>query len=305
VIIGVDPHPGSHTAVAMSDQDGVFDTVSVSSGEGGHRELREWARRFPRREWAIEGSGNPYIRGFAQDLVSSGEIVYNIPPAFTSLYRSRQRQGKDDEIDAARVAYALRANRKKLHPLDTSQMQHALKELTRSYLKLKGQLTANRMALREAESSQVRAAYTEVIESLQIALAELKRALAKHIRCVARGLLEPVGYGPITAAVILAEVGSIARFPSRDNLASYAGSASIPWSSGSQTSVRVNPGGNRRLNWAIHMIVRTRLRIDPKTQAYRDRKLSEGKTTREVYRLIKTYVAREIYRLMKEQVPMM
>lgn len=299
VTIGVDPHPASHTAGALSDREGLLDTICVSNGEEGHRELTKWARRYPHREWAVEGAGNPYIRSFVRELVAAGEVVYNIPPAMTSLYRSRYRQGKNDEIDAARAAHALRANRRKLYPIDVGQTQSMLKELTRSYRKLKGQLTSNRMALRSADLPQVRAAYIAVIASLQDALAELKKAIARHMRHVAPDLLQPAGFGPITAAVILAEVGSIARFPTRDHLAAYSGSAPIPWSSGAHTSVRVNPGGNRHLNWALHMIVKTRLRIDPNTQAYKERKLAEGKTTREIYRLLKTYVAREIYRLMK------
>lgn len=304
VIIGVDPHPDSHTAVAMSDREGFLDTISVGSGKAGERELVEWSRRFPKREWAIEGAGNPYIRGFVEELVPTGEVVYNIPPAMTSLYRSRYSQGKDDEIDATRVVYALRANRKKLHPIHIEQMQPMLKELTRSYRKLKKQLTSDRMAIKSADSPQVRAAYTAVIASLEESLAKLEKAIAKYMRRHAPFLLQPFGYGPITAAVILAEVGSIARFPTRDHLASYSGSAPIPWSSGAHTSVRVNPGGNRQLNWALHMIVRTRLGKDSASQAYRDRKLAEGKTTREVYRLLKTYVAREVYQLMKANSPM-
>lgn len=304
VTIGVDPHPGSHTASAMSDRDGVHDTLCVSGGAEGHRQLMQWARKYPRREWAIEGCGNPYIRELVQDLVASGEVVYNIPPAMTSLYRSRYRRGKDDDIDAGRAAHALRANRHKLRPIVSGQMQLVLKELTRSYRKLRAQLTRNRMACKAAESPQVREAYTAVVTSLEEALDRLEKAIAEHMRRVAPDLLEPIGFGPITAAITLAEVGSITRFPTRDHFASYAGSAPIPWSSGAHTSFRVNPGGNRQLNWAIHMIVKTRLRLDPTTQAYRDRKLAEGKTVREIYRLLKTYVSREIYRIMKAQVAM-
>ena len=299
VTIGVDPHPGSHTACAMSDRDGVLGRLCVSGHAQGHRELIEWAQQYPSREWAIEGCGNPYIRGVVEELVASGEVVYNIPPAMTSLYRSRYRRGKDDDIDAARAAHALRSNRKKLHPIVRGQMQVALKELTRSYRKLRAQLTSNRMACKAAESPHVREIYTAVITTLEDALDQLEKTIAKHVRRVAPDLLRPVGYGPITVAVTLAEVGSIQRFPSRDHFASYTGSPPIPWSSGAHTSFRVNPGGNRQLNWAIHMIVTTRLRLDPRTQAYRDRKLAEGHSMRDIYRRLKTYVSREIYRLLK------
>lgn len=299
VTIGVDPHPSSHTASAVSASGQVLAQVTVASDDAGHQQLVEWSRQYARRQWAVEGPGNPYVRKLVSELVSMGELVYPIAPAMTSLYRSRYSRGKDDEIDATSAAQAFQANRKKLRPISADQLQPQLKELTRTYRTLRRQLTANRMARKAVESSPAKTAYDAVIKALEESVDELKKAIEQHMRKVAPELLEPTGFGPITAAVLLAEIGSIKRFASRDHLASYAGCAPLPWSSGAHTSHRVNPGGNRHLNWAAHMIVTSRLRVDPTTRAYRDRKLAQGKTQREVLRLLKTYVCREIYRLFK------
>ena len=74
----------------------------------------------------------------------------------------------------------------------------------------------------------------------------------------------------------------------------------MPRESGASKHVRVNRGGNRRLNWAMHIIARTRLRIDETSKALVARKEQEGKTHREAIRILKTYVARQLYRVMTE-----
>jgi transposase len=104
--------------------------------------------------------------------------------------------------------------------------------------------------------------------------------------------------GPVIAGVLLAEVGDIQRFRSQDHFASYCGVAPVPWESGASKQVRVNRGGNRRLNWALHLIARTRLRLDAASQALVARKKQEGKTHREAIRILKTYLARQIYSMM-------
>ena len=135
-----------------------------------------------------------------------------------------------------------------------------------------------------------------LIKVLEDALASLKREMEKTVRAVAPELLDLRGVGPIVASMVLAETGRISRFASRDHYAAFAGCAPIRWESGAHHTARVNPGGNRRLNWAAHIIVISRLRFDDATKAYRDRKLAEGKTQRQVIRQLKTYVCRELYK---------
>ncbi|OYW06311.1 MAG: hypothetical protein B7Z61_03165 [Acidobacteria bacterium 37-71-11] len=128
---------------------------------------------------------------------------------------------------------------------------------------------------------------------VQKSVQALRKELEVVTQTLAPELLERQGIGPIVAGTILAEVGAITRFADRSRLAAYGGAAPMRWASGAHYVERVNPGGNRRLNWAAHMIVRTRLRLDERTQAFRERKRAEGKTERAILRALKTYVLRE------------
>lgn len=112
----------------------------------------------------------------------------------------------------------------------------------------------------------------------------------------ARGLLDQPGIGPVTAAVALAAWSHHGRLRSEAAFASLAGVNPIPASSGSTVRHRINRGGDRRLNRALHLAVVTRMRMDPVTRAYVERRITEGRTLREIRRCLKRYLARQIYR---------
>jgi transposase len=300
VTIGVDPHPGSHTATAVSQLGEVLGSVRVGSDAQGCQDLRKWSEQHQRRCWAIEGAGNRFVAPLVEELLRDGEQVYAIPPSMTAQYRSRRGRKKDDKVDAENAAKALLANPGISHYLPTRYEQR-LKELTRSYQRLSHQLKASRMASKTIDDCLISQVTLKVVRALEDALATLKREIEKTVRQVAPELLKIRGVGPIVASVVLAEAGRITRFANRDHFVSFAGCAPIRWESGAHQTVRVNPGGNRRLNWAVHIIVICRLRIDTNTKAYRDRKLAEGKTQRQVIRLLKTYVCRELYKNLKRQ----
>ena len=139
----------------------------------------------------------------------------------------------------------------------------------------------------------------DLIVALEECQVNLRRSIQQAVRMLCPELLAVRGVGPIVAGVILAEVGSVARFASRDQFCSFGGLAPIQRFSGESGGMRVNSGGNRRLNWAVHMMVKSRLGVDERSRAYVERKMSEGKTRREAYRCIKTFAAREIYGVMK------
>lgn len=300
VAIGVDPHPGSHTATAVSRIGEVLGSITVSNSEAGQKKLREWAEQHRCRCWAIEGAGNRFVAPLVSELLSDGEQVYGIPPSMTAQYRSRRGRKKDDEVDAENAAKALLANPGITRYLPTGYEQR-LKELTRCYQRLSHQLKASRMASKAIDDDLISQVTLKVIRALEDALATLKREIEKTVRKVAPELLEIRGVGPIVASVVLAEAGRITRFADRDHFVAFAGCAPIRWESGAHQTVRVNPGGNRRLNWAAHIIAISRLRIDTNTKAYRDRKLAEGKTQRQVIRLLKTYACRELYKNLKRR----
>ena len=112
----------------------------------------------------------------------------------------------------------------------------------------------------------------------------------------ARVLLDKPGIGPVTAAVALAAWSHPGRVRSEAAFASLAGVNPIPASSGNTVRHRINRGGDRRLNRALHMATVTRIRMDPRTRAYVEKRTAEGRTPREIRRCLKRYLARQIYR---------
>ena len=105
-----------------------------------------------------------------------------------------------------------------------------------------------------------------------------------------------VGLGAITAAIVLTVWSHPGRIRSEAAFAAIAGTCRVPASSGNTVRHRLNRGGDRRLNRAIHTIVLTRMRADPATRAYIERRLAEGKTSKETRRCLKRYVTRQLYR---------
>lgn len=299
ITIGVDPHPGTHTASAVTEFGRQIDEITVINEQAGWKELMMWARQFSKRRWAIEGPNNRYARGVVANLKSGGEAIFPITPSQTARYRRRSAAGKDDEIDATNAACALLAN-EDLPVFRCMPYEAELKELTRGYQRIRKQITSNKMSAREQTLSAVKEALARAVEALEEAAKGLEREMERIVKNIAPEFLALRGVGPIVTATVLAEAGWIGRFKNQHHFASYAGAAPLKWSSGAQETVRVNFKGNRRLNWAAHIVALSRLRIDPKTQAYRDKKLAEGKTLREVFRLLKTYICREFYRVLSK-----
>lgn len=109
------------------------------------------------------------------------------------------------------------------------------------------------------------------------------------------------GVGAIVAGVLLAEVGDPRRFPTADHFASYCGVAPVERGSGQNSRMQVNPGGNRRLNWALHIIAMVRLRMDGgRSKQFMTKQTNQGKTKRAALRLLKTYIAREVFKTIHE-----
>lgn len=298
VVIGVDPHPGSHTFSAVDSNGGVLGELRIENTATGREALWAWADRFPDRRWAVEGPGNRYAKGLVRELLLAGEQLHAVAPAMTAEYRKRYRRGKDDEIDAGSAARSVLAN-DDVPVYLPADYEGELKELTRTYQRLVVQCKSTKMTLNELENREVRDALRGVIDVLSDAIKQLKRKISQMVKKTAPDLLKPMGVGPIVAGTILAETGRVDRFSTPAKFSAYSGCSPISWDSGAHQAHRVNPGGNRRLNWAMHIVVMNRLRIDQRTQAYRDRKLREGKTQREVLRLLKTYVSRELFKLLK------
>jgi len=267
----------------------------------GFAQLQLFASQFSLRRWAIEGAGNHFIATFVKELLEGGEAVYSICPNLTSQYRSRRGRKKNDVVDAINIARALLAN-PQLPVLRNLDSQRELQEMSRAQRRLSEQLKSNREALKElADDSPVREILEQVIGILVIQLKELRRKLHSVVSRVMPRLLELPGIGAILAGTLLAEAGDPQRFPSADHFASYCGAAPVERGSGQNSRMQINPGGNRRLNWALHVIAIVRLRVDGgRSRRLVERLTSNGKSQRAALRLLKTYIAREIYRTMRQ-----
>ena len=128
---------------------------------------------------------------------------------------------------------------------------------------------------------------------------EHERVLGALVREMAPELLGERGVGPVTAAQLIISWSHPGRMRSEAAFARLGGVAPIPASSGQVVRHRLDRGGDRQLNRALHTIVLVRRRYDPPTRAYLERRLSEGKTSREAVRCLKRYVARHLFRLME------
>ena len=125
------------------------------------------------------------------------------------------------------------------------------------------------------------------------------RELRDLVEASGTGLVTLCGIAHLNAARILGEVGDIRRFPNRDAFASANGTAPIPASSGQTRRFRLNRGGNRRLNYALHIMAVTQMRNDPRARAYVARKRAEGKTTLEAMRSLKRHLSDVVYRQLR------
>ncbi|MFD1825444.1 MULTISPECIES: transposase [Mumia] len=134
------------------------------------------------------------------------------------------------------------------------------------------------------------------VVSLDEELAENRATITNLVAVEAPELLEQHGVGAITAAVVLTVWSHPGRIRSEAAFAQIAGAAPIPASSGNTVRHRLNRGGDRQLNRALNTIVLTRMRTDPNTRAYIERRLAEGKRTKEIRRCLKRYVGRQIFR---------
>lgn len=132
--------------------------------------------------------------------------------------------------------------------------------------------------------------------ALEAEAADLETQLELLVADIAPWLLAERGIGPITAAQILVSYSHQGRFRSDAAFASLGGAAPIPASSGQTIRYRLNRGGDRQLNRALHTIVLSRLTHDPDTRAYAARRAAQGKTPREIRRCLKRYLARQLYR---------
>ena len=328
VVLGTDAHKRSHTVVAADDVGVELGSITVGATREGHLRLVRWAVRWSERRWAIEDC-RALSRRLEADLLAVGESVVRVPPKLMAgVRRSARTRGKSDPIDALAVARAaLREPDLPVAQLDGPSRELRLLVDYRESLVKDRTAAQNRLRwrLHEFEPGYDPPAgslnryktldqITELLAGYDTVVADLARREVERVRTLTREanqletdisrrvaelaptLLEIPGCGTLTAAKLVGEAADIIRFKNRDAYAMWAGVAPIPvWSANNQRH-RLNRGGNRQTNAAIHRIAITQIRIHPDAQAFINRRLKTGSTRREAIRLLKRKLANVVYR---------
>lgn len=336
VAFGVDPHKHTHTAAAVDTVGRELANRTERAEQDGFGSLLQWARGLApdERVWVIEDCR--HVSGpFERFLLDHGEAVVRLPPRLMADARQSVRErGKSDPIDARAVARA--ALREGLDTLAVAQLagpeleirllvvhrERLINARTRLINELRWQLhdlwpdfkipkraltttrwqrTVARRLARAQPSARVQIARDELrrIRDLTITIEQLRQQLAGLVAKVAPQLLLERGVGVLIAAKLIGEIAGIGRFASDAKLARMAACAPIPVSSGRTDRHRLDPGGNRQLNHAIHMLAITKIIHDPQTALYIAKQRAAGKTNREAIRALKRHLVRRIYNLLR------
>src|SRR6185437_8255043 len=302
VMIGVDPHKGSHTAVAIG-----ADEVPV-----GLVRVRACAAQ-------------------AERLLAAGERVLDVQPKLAARVRllATGAVSKNDPNDARSVAIAalrsaaclpvrpddhaavLKIWAKRHRDLSRARTQVACRlhavlcELVPGGLSKEICAAQAAAILDEAEPGgvvrqarlELAAEFTADLRRFDAQLRETRKKLAVAVRASGTSLTEVFGIGPVIAATVIGDVRDVSRFASRDRFAAYDGTAPIEVSSGNRKVHRLSLRGNRRLNHAIHMAAITQIRYKHSDgRAYYDKKITEGKTPKEALRALKRQISDAIYK---------
>ena len=335
IVVGVDVHKQSLTAIAV-DEVG----RPVAEQTVGHAQvLLEWAVSLAgERLWALEDC-RQLIRTLERTLIGAGEQLVRVPPKLMAPQRRAGRvRGKSDPIDALAVARAALREPRLDHPRQGEQRLRELKllvdhrddlvdERRRAQQRLRWHLheldpdlavpagaldrtvwldRLGRRLARHEQSVLVRIA-RELLgrcRSLIRTILELERELGAQTSETAPSLLALPGCGTLSAAKLLGEIGPIERFDTDAQLARHAGVAPLEASSGKHQRHRLDRGGNRQLNCALHRIAITQARVHPPARAYLERKQGEGKSRREAIRCLKRQLARTVYTTLKNEPPL-
>lgn len=330
VSIGIDSHK-STLAVAAVDELGRVVSVQVFDNDAdGHRDVLEWRRSLDGEvRIGVECSGS-YGQPIAGVLVDAGEDVFEVPANLSHREARRQNRGKSDPIDAVAIARVVARedalprpkigrsyedlrllsdhydHLKRLRTQLANRIHKHLMIVAPGYDKKIGSLTAEKtrravlMMLRGDHSVRAELVKRNVreIRRLDGEMKQLRAQISDAVAATGTSLTEQCGIGPAIAAKVLGEVGDLANVRSKAAFGRLTGTAPIPASSGKVVRYRLNRGGNRKLNYAIHFVAVTRCRLDPETQAFMARKQAEGKSKKEAMRCLKRHLANGIYRAM-------
>jgi len=343
IVIGTDTHKRTHALAAVDAGTGrLRGSREISADEAGHLAALKWARGLDdERVWAIEDCRS-VSRRLEQALIAAGERVVRVAPHRMGASRRGEREpGKSDEIDSLAIARAVVKDGVECFPaafldeqameirlladhrhdlvVERTRMQNRLRwhlvtlapelesSLKRGSLADPRQLERVDRALRRmASGARVRVAREQItqLRGLTRQVNALKDELAALVKAHRPALLAETGCGPLTAAILIGRTAGAERFASDASFALQTGTAPIKASSGLRQQHRLNRGGDRQLNCALHTIAITRAQHDPATRAYLARKRAEGKTTKGALRCLKRHLARRFHHLLAEPPPL-
>jgi len=333
-VVGIDTHRDTHQVEIALPTGAPIAVCQIGNDSAGFAALVAWIAAHtpgPRLVVAIEGTRS-YGIGVARALAAAGLTVLECEQPSRKARRGR---GKSDAIDAHHAvvtALALDASRLPTPRADGDRealriLLGARDEMTTASTAQTNRLRALLLAGDDADRDRARdtlaadtlktlirrrqprdadraaAVRHAEIRRLAVALRDAQRALAANkaqlaaiVADLVPGLLDRRGIGPVTAAGVIVAFSHPGRCRTDAAFAALAGTCPVEASSGRTTRHRLNRGGDRALNAAIHTIAQTRMRCCDRTRAYVAKRTAEGKTHREIRRCLKRYITRELYR---------
>jgi transposase len=338
VVGGVDTHKDLHMAAVVDDQDRVLGTKCFATTRQGYRQMLAWMRSFGGViRVGVECTGT-YGAGLLRYLQQSGVTVLEVT---TPDKADRRKRGKDDVIDAQNAAHAafagirtvttksrsgmiealrvlkvcrktaVAARRIALQMIQTTivaapdELRESLRAMTR--MQLIRTLAAWRPDL--TDYRDVTSAYRITFKSLarrylelHDEIADLDAMIAGLVNELAPDLIARNSIGYESAAQLLLTAGdNPERLKSDASFAALCGASPVPASSGKITRHRLNRGGDRAANSALHIIAIGRLRTDSRTKEYVNKRIAEGHSKLEAIRCLKRYIAREVFVLIRRR----
>jgi transposase len=329
VMIGVDPHKGSHTAVALDRDETRLGQIRVRASSVQVEHLRSWAAPWAERTWAVEGATG-LGRLLAQQLLAAGEQVLDVQPKLAARVRllNTGAVNKNDPNDARSVAIAAMRS-PDVRRVTVEDHASLMKVWVRRHRDLSR--TRNRIVCRlhavlcdlvaggfptHISAIQAAAVLERIVPSDAVGEARLelahelledlrrvdeqrraaKRRLTKIVAASGTSVSHVYGAGPVVTATVIGDVGSISRFPTRDHFAAYNGTAPIEASSGNRTIHRLSRRGNRHLNHAIHMAAVSQISHHGTAgRVYYRRKIEEGMAPKSALRALKRKISDILY----------
>ncbi len=334
VVLGVDTHLDAHVAVALDGLGRRLGELAVPTTKKGYESLVSWAEGFgPVGRAGVEGTSS-YGAGLARHLKSVGMGVFEIE---RPKRRHLRRRGKSDSSDAELAARAVLAGETAGEPKSADgrvEMIRVLRAARRSAVKARtqaaNQLRGIRVTAPEALRQRLRGLSTKELvavatrfrpggdpgdvetatklalrsvarryQALSVEVSKLDAQLDRLVTEAAPQLVSLPAIGTDHAATLLIVAGdNPERLGSEASFASLCGVSPVEASSGKVVRHRLNRGGNRDANRALHLICVVRMRVDERTRHYVARRTTEGKSKKEIIRCLKRYVAREVYRVL-------